>query len=69
MGAQKNCLIERDLLSTHNICFGWEIKMSNFQIDTKNYQHPNPEQRSLEIWCEKDKPTELNPGAGKLSAV
>ena len=22
LGAQKNCLIERVLLSTHNICFG-----------------------------------------------
>ena len=22
LGAQKNCLIEMDLLSTHNICFG-----------------------------------------------
>ena len=26
MGAQKNRLIERVLLSTHNICFGWEIR-------------------------------------------
>ena len=26
MGAQKNRLIETVLLSTHNMCFGWEIK-------------------------------------------
>ena len=26
MGAQKNRLIETVLLSTHNICFGWEIR-------------------------------------------
>ena len=26
LGAQKNRLIERVLLSTHNICFGWEIR-------------------------------------------
>ena len=26
MGTQKNCLIEMVLLSTHNICFGGEIK-------------------------------------------
>ena len=25
-GAQKNLLIETVLLSTHNICFGWEIQ-------------------------------------------
>ena len=25
LGAQKNRLIETVLLSTHNICFGWEI--------------------------------------------
>ena len=25
-GAQKNCLIETILLSTHNICFGREIR-------------------------------------------
>ena len=24
MGAQKNRLIETVLLSTHNVCFGWE---------------------------------------------
>ena len=24
-GAQKNRLIERVILSTHSICFGWEI--------------------------------------------
>ena len=27
LGAQKNRLIETVLLSTHNICFGWEIKL------------------------------------------
>ena len=26
LGAQKNCLMEMVLLSTHNICFGWEMK-------------------------------------------
>ena len=26
LGAQKNCLIETVLLSTHNTCFDWEIK-------------------------------------------
>ena len=31
MGAQKNRLIETVLLSTHNICFGWEIKKIIFQ--------------------------------------
>ena len=32
MGAQKNHLIETVLSSTHNICFGWEIKKIFFQI-------------------------------------
>ena len=31
MGAQKSRLIETVLLSTHNICFGWEIKKIIFQ--------------------------------------
>ena len=31
MGAQKNRLIEMVLLSTHNICLGWEIKKIVFQ--------------------------------------
>ena len=31
MGAQKNSLIETIRLSTHNICFGWEIKKIVFQ--------------------------------------
>ena len=26
LGAQKNSLIEMVLLSTYNICFGWEIR-------------------------------------------
>ena len=30
VGAQKNRLIETVLLSTHNICFGWEIRKLNF---------------------------------------
>ena len=30
MGAQKNGLIEKDLLITHNICFGWEIRKKIF---------------------------------------
>ena len=29
--AQKNNLIETVLLSTHNICFGWEIRKLNFR--------------------------------------
>ena len=31
MGAQKNRLIVTVLLSTHNICIGWEIKKIIFQ--------------------------------------
>ena len=34
MGAQKNRLIETILLSTHNICFGREIRKNNFQLNT-----------------------------------
>ena len=30
LGAQKNCLIEKVLLSTHNICFGLEIRIKIF---------------------------------------
>ena len=29
----KNRLIETVLLSTHNICFGWEIRKLNFRHD------------------------------------
>ena len=32
LGDQKNSLIETVLLSTHIICFGWEIKNNNFQL-------------------------------------
>ena len=31
LGAQKNRLIETVLLSTHNICFGWEIRKILFR--------------------------------------
>ena len=31
LGAQKNRLIETVLLSTHNICFGWEIRKLFFR--------------------------------------
>ena len=31
LGAQKNRLIETVLLSTHNICFGWEIRKLNLR--------------------------------------
>ena len=31
LGAQKNCLNETVLLSTHNICFGWEIRKIIFK--------------------------------------
>ena len=31
LGAQKNRLIETVLLSTHNICFGWEIRKLDFR--------------------------------------
>ena len=34
MGAQNNRLIETVLLSTHNICFGWEINKNGFPIRT-----------------------------------
>ena len=37
MGAQKNHLIEIVLLSTHNICFGWEIKKKEKKSDTHSY--------------------------------
>ena len=30
LGAQKNSLIETALLSTNNICFGWEMRKLNF---------------------------------------
>ena len=30
LGAQKNCLIETVLLSTYNICLGWEIRKTIF---------------------------------------
>ena len=30
MGAQKNRLIETVFVSTHNICFGWEIRKISF---------------------------------------
>ena len=32
LGAQKNCLIEMVLLSTHKICFGWEIRKIIFSM-------------------------------------
>ena len=31
LGAQKNRLNETVILSTHNICFGWEIRKLNFR--------------------------------------
>ena len=31
LGAQKNCLSEMVLLSTHNKCFGWEIRKLFFE--------------------------------------
>ena len=34
LGFQKNRLIETVLLSTHNMCFGWEIKKIIFQLHT-----------------------------------
>ena len=37
LGAQKNRLNETVLLSTHNICFGWEIKNS-FPKEARNCQ-------------------------------
>ena len=41
MGAQKNRLIETVLLSTHNICFGWEIRKLTFHYTllTKVLKH------------------------------
>ena len=39
LGAQKNRLIETALLSTHNTCFGWEIrKLSFLVLRTLNYR-------------------------------
>ena len=35
LGAQKNRLIETVLLSTHNICFGWEIRKKNDILDLR----------------------------------
>ena len=42
LGAQKNRLIETVLLSTHNICFVWEIRKLNFRyaLLTKVLDHP-----------------------------
>ena len=37
LGAQKNRLIETVLLSTHNICFGWEIRKLNFRYTQKSW--------------------------------
>ena len=31
LGAQKCCLYDMVLLSTHNICFGWEISIFKFR--------------------------------------
>ena len=31
LGVQKNCLNETVLLSTHNICFGWEMNKNLVQ--------------------------------------
>ena len=36
LGAQKNHIIETVLLSTHNICFGWEIRKLFFLVHTLN---------------------------------
>ena len=36
LGAQKNRLIETVLLSTHNVCFGWEIRKIKFSLRTLN---------------------------------
>ena len=32
MGAQKNRLIETVLLSSNNICFGWEIRKKGYAL-------------------------------------
>ena len=34
VGAQKSHLIETVLMSTHNICYGTEIRKNNFQVYT-----------------------------------
>ena len=36
LGAQMNRLNETVLLSTHNICFGWEIRKLFFVVGTLN---------------------------------
>ena len=38
LDAQKNRLIETVLLSTHNICFGLEIRKLFFKIRSVNYR-------------------------------
>ena len=45
LGAQKNRLIETVLFSTHNICFGWEIRKSFF-----NTLIWRPDIRWLVVW-------------------
>ena len=53
MGAQKNRLIETVLLSTHNICFGLEIKKIIFQ-----YTHLSGALQRVEdhTYCVSDDP-------------
>ena len=36
LGAQKNCLIVTVVLSTNNICFGWEIRKFQVCINSKD---------------------------------
>ena len=36
LGAQKDHLIEKVLLNTHNICFGCELKKTIFLVHTLN---------------------------------
>ena len=46
MGAQKNPLMETVLLSTHNICFGREIKNKFFLLHTLTLGPENVKQLS-----------------------
>ena len=41
LGAQKNCLIEMVFLSTHNICFVWEIRKIIFKCTLLSWDWPN----------------------------
>ena len=53
MSVQKNRLTETVLLSTHNICFGWEIRKSIFwyALLTKGLFTRLHKLNDVEIYC------------------